>query len=297
MKIAEQVITKTYVLESLRHGDLSTGRKIIDNIKDKRSDIKADYKIVSLRNDMFSYLKMIALDAVVEDGILLFIEVHGDVNGLDIGSESATWDELTIYLQAINEASRMGLVVIFSCCFGVYYFRQTSITGRAPYYVMFGVDKSISENKLLKVNEELVYGFFNSSELTGLVSVCNQALHIHDINLSYLEAGKMFVNAFNNYIKNECRSDSLESRSRECYKMLQELDVPTNINYADFKTKYIDFVLNRENCEEKYNEIRDRFLMTDIDGGLYERFHIDFDEMYEKAGIKNLFKSAIELNN
>ena len=227
-------------------------------------------------------------------GILLFIEVHGDINGLDVGNESATWDELTIYLQAINEASRMGLVVIFSCCYGVYYFRQTSISGRAPYYVMFGVDKSISENKLLKVNKELVDGFFNHSELSGLVSSCNKALHVHDINLSFLEAGKMFVNAFDNYIKSECHSDCLELRSRECYKIVQELDLPLNINYADFKNKYINFVLNRENCEEKYNEIRDRFLMTDIDGGLYERFHVDFDEMYEKTGIENLFKSAIE---
>lgn len=66
MKIAEQVITKAYVLESLRYGDLRTGREVIEKIKDKTSSIKTDYKSVNLRNDMFSYLKKITLDARVE---------------------------------------------------------------------------------------------------------------------------------------------------------------------------------------------------------------------------------------
>lgn len=219
------------------------------------------------------------------DGILLFIEVHGSIAGIEIGEDCVTWGEITSALRLINEKSCMGLTVVFSCCYGVYYFRQTSITDRVPYYVMFGVDKSIHEQRLLDTNKRLVDGFKVGLSLDEIESECNTYLHIHDINITYLEAGDMFVNAFDNYIKNECKPQELSRRTKDCYKLLKASTKPPFIAYDEFKRIYIDVILSKKFSEEKYNEIRDRFLMTDVYPELFERFHIDFDEMYENTNM------------
>jgi hypothetical protein len=297
MKIADQDITKVYAVESLRKGDLSTGKLILEEIDSNNQEIQKEYQNINNKEQLFSHFNSIAMEAEENDGVLLFIEVHGDMDGIDVGSDKVSWSELTEYLKSINEACRMGLVVVFSCCYGVYYFRQTSITGRAPYYVMFGVDKSIYECRLLATNKRLVKGFSDSSLLNDIVSDCNSYLHFHDIKLTYLEAGDMFVNAFDNYISNECKPENLEVRARDCYKLLKESSKPPYIEYEHFKKIYIKKILNRENNEEKYNEIRDRFLMTDLDGSLYQRFHVDFDEMYEKTNMEEKLNGLFKTYN
>jgi hypothetical protein len=295
MQVAEQEITKIICVESLKHGDLSTGSQLINEVKESSPLLASKYYDVDNREDFFHCLSEVADNANEYDGIILFIEVHGSENGIGIGNESVAWEELTNHLKSINENSLMGLIVVFSCCFGVYYFRQTSITGRAPYYVMFGVDESIYEQRLLKTNKILIDGFQNKKELNEIVSNCNNFLNVHDINLSYLEAGEMFVNAFDNYIKNECDPENLEAKTIDCYRLLKTTQKPPYLDYPDFKKMYIETILNRESNESKYNQIRDRFLMTDIQPELYERFHIDFDEMYEKTNMSlvldSLFKS------
>jgi len=294
VKVAEQDITKVFVIESLREGDRSTGTSILNEIEKHDTNIISKYHSINRKEELSSHLRSIASGAQESDGVLLFIEVHGSMDGIDIGTEKVSWAELTDDLKSINEACMMGLVVVFSCCYGVYYFRQTSIAGRAPYYVMFGVDKSIYDNRLLEANKILVKGFADNQSLKAIEAECNSYLHLHNINLTYLEAGEMFVNAFDNYISNECRPENLDVKSRDCYKLLKESSPPPYMKFKEFKTVYIQFILNRENNEEKYNEIRDRFLMTDLDGDLYQRFNVDFDEMYEKTGMSEKLQVIFE---
>ncbi|WP_345888437.1 hypothetical protein [Shewanella algae] len=294
MKVAEQDITKVYVVESLRDGDLSTGTKILDEIKRENNQVERSYQNVSDKSHLMSHLNLIAKEASENDGILLFIEVHGSMDGIDAGIDKVPWGELTDYLKSINETCAMGLVVVFSCCYGVYYFRETSITGRAPYYVMFGVDKSIYENRLLETNKILVKGMVENQPLDRMVDNCNSYLHLHDINLTCLEAGDLFVNAFHNYITNECKPENLNDKANDCYKLLQQSTQPPYMPFSDFKELYIKYILNRENNEEKYNQIRDRFLMTDIYGDLYQRFHVDFDEMYEKTNMEDKLQNVLK---
>lgn len=294
MKVAEQKITKVYVVESLRGGDLSTGTIILDEIKSKNNQVERSYQNVSDQLQLMSHLDLIAREASESDGILLFIEVHGSMDGIDAGTDKVPWGELTDYLKRINEACVMGLVVVFSCCYGVYYFRETSITGRAPYYVMFGVDKSIYENRLLETNKILVKGVVKNHPLDRIVDNCNSYLHLHDINLTCLEAGDLFVNAFHNFITNECKPENLDHKANDCYKLLKQSTQPPYMPFSDFKVLYIKFILNRENNEDKYNQIRDRFLMTDIDGELYQRFHVDFDEMYEKTNMEDKLQKVLK---
>jgi hypothetical protein len=294
MKVAEQDITKVFVIESLREGDRSTGTSILSEIKKYDNNIISKYYNMNRKEDLSYYLSSIASELQGHDGIILFIEVHGSMDGIDIGTDKVSWAELTDDLKKINEACMMGLVVVFSCCYGVYYFRETSITGRSPYYVMFGVDKSIYDNRLLDANKILVKGFLDNKSLKEIEAECNSYLHLHNINLTYLEAGEIFVNAFHNYISNECKPENLDVKSRDCYKLLKESSSPPYMKFKEFKTLYIRFILNRENNEEKYNQIRERFLMTDLDGSLYQRFHVDFDEMYEKTYMSEKLQDIFE---
>ncbi|MGF1807724.1 hypothetical protein L4C31_21005, partial [Aliivibrio sifiae] len=191
MKVGEQCIDKVFVIESLRKGDMSTGLEIKNNIESLDKKLNVTYANCSDKTDFFQSFSDIYDEIEPNQGVLLFIEVHGSKNGIELDGELISWNAITEHLQLINTKSLMGLVVVFSCCYGVHFYRQTSILSRCPYYVMFGVDNSIYEDRLLKMNKELVKGFFAKESLVDIVQSANSHLNIHDINLTFLDAGEL----------------------------------------------------------------------------------------------------------
>ena len=222
---------------------------------------------------------------------MIFIEVHGSKEGIDLGGELVAWGALTEKLQLINEKCHMGLAVVFSCCYGINFFRQTSILGRSPYYVMFGVDNIIFESRLLKMNKELVNGFYGSKSLEEIVDNANIPLNLHDIHLTFLEAGELLIGAFTNYFTKQLSVELLLARFEETYQ--KYLIITSNpMTYLKYKDHYFSFIFNIETLENGFNDIRDKFLMTDLDSSLYERFCVDFDEVYDQVNVKYLIENA-----
>lgn len=287
MKIGEQEINKVFVIESLRENDMSTGTKIKKHICFLEPNADVKYSNCTTKLAFLQYLDEILNTVSCDDGILLFIEVHGSVSGIELGGEFVAWSDLTTKFQAINERSHMGLAVVFSCCYGVHFYKQTSILGRSPYYVMFGVDNSIYDDRLLKMNQTLVDGFYQSEDLSKIVNRTNIQLNIHDVNLTYLEAGDLLVGAFTNYFTKQLSIQPLLKRFEETYQEYRRITLEKPMNHSQYKKHYFEFIFNRETLENGFNDIRDRFLMTDLDGTLYERFYVDFDEVYNSLNLES----------
>ncbi|NAW63330.1 hypothetical protein CAG58_15430 [Vibrio sp. V31_P5A7T61] len=292
MKIGEQDINKVFVVECLRENDLSTGTKIKEHILAQEPNANVRYLNCITKSDFLQHLNEILNAATSDDGFLLFIEVHGSVVGIELGEELVPWAELTTMLQAINERLHMGLVVVFSCCFGVHFYRQTSILGRSPYYVMFGVDNSIYADRLLKMNQVLVDGFYCNDSLIEIETRANIQLNIHDVNLTHLEAGALLIGAFTNYFTEQLSIASLVNRFEKTYKEYRRITPENAMSHSQYKKHYFDFIFRRETLENGFNDIRDKFLMTDLDGTLYERFHVDFDEVYSSLNVEARIKQV-----
>ena len=60
MKVKNQIISKVYVIESLRDGDLSTGKEIIDYIN-SQSSVETNYRNTKMKVDFLCELKDISL--------------------------------------------------------------------------------------------------------------------------------------------------------------------------------------------------------------------------------------------
>ncbi|KJG19292.1 hypothetical protein UB37_19085 [Photobacterium iliopiscarium] len=292
MKIGEQEISKVFVVECLRESDMSTGTKIKQYILVQEPNADVSYLNCTTKLDFLQHLDEILNVATCDDGFLLFIEVHGSVEGIELGGDLVAWGELTTKLQSINERLHMGLVIVFSCCFGVHFYKQTSILGRSPYYVMFGVNNSIYADRLLKMNQTLVDGFYRSDNLLEIEDHANIQLNIHDVKLTHLEAGTLLVGAFTNYFTDQLSIERLLVRFEETYKEYRRMTLKNAMTYSQYKKHYFYFIFNRETLENSFNNIRDIFLMTDLDGTLYERFYVDFDEVYSKLSVESKIKQV-----
>ncbi|PKG73694.1 hypothetical protein CXF86_15390 [Shewanella sp. GutCb] len=292
MEVGEQFIDRVFVIESLRDGDMSTGLEIKNNIENSEPKLNVTYCNYIDKDIFLQGLSDIYDEIKPNEGILLFIEVHGSKEGIELGGEFVSWDVLTKHLQLINTKSLMGLAVVFSCCYGVHFYRQTSILGRSPYYVMFGVDNSIYENRLLNMNKELVKGFFAKESLVEIVQSANSHLNIHDINLTFLEAGDLLIGAFTNYFTHQLSTELLLARFEETYETYLNTAESTLMTHSQYKDYYFKYIFNYSILENGFNDLRDKFLMTDLDGTLYERFYIDFNEVYDKLNAKDLIEKA-----
>jgi len=108
---------------------------------------------------------------------------------------------------------------------------------------MFGVDNTTFESRLLKMNKELVNGFYGSKSLSEIVDNANIPLNLHDINLTFLEAGELLIGAFTNYFTKQLSVGSLLARFEETYQ--KYLIITLNpMTYLKYKEYY--FIFNLE---------------------------------------------------
>lgn len=80
---------------------------------------------------------------------LLHIECHGHDEGLQFADGSTlSWRDLKLHLVALNEATKLNLVVIIAACFGGSIARISGADDRAPFWGFIGPKEEISTGQL-----------------------------------------------------------------------------------------------------------------------------------------------------
>jgi len=80
-------LNKVFVVESLHDEDISTGLEIKKHIELIDSSVSIEYSKCSGEGDFLRHLDDICGSTYSEDGIFLFIEVHGAREGIDLNGE------------------------------------------------------------------------------------------------------------------------------------------------------------------------------------------------------------------
>lgn len=283
-------IKKVRVIENLRIDDRLTGKEISDYIKYSSPDLDIYYQPTSNKEMFLKALNSILLEANEDEGVLLFIESHGNEKGVCFSGELVEWSEIYKLLSDINEKSCMGLIVVFSCCYGVNFYKQTSILDKCPYFLMLGFSGRINENKLIECNKMIVDGLINGESTLIIEEEVNLLFPMTDTTLTILDAGDVFDNAIRHYLISSMDEEELSERAVNNFQehlkgCLAVSAVP--FNFDEFKIIMYQKLLSKDYLEESYYKLKDRFLLTDKFMHLNCRFSSMFDGVYKELNVEH----------
>lgn len=283
-------VKKVRVIENLRIDDRLTGKEISDYIQYLSPDLDIGYQPISNKEKFLKALNSIFLEANEDEGILLFIESHGNKKGVCFSGELVEWSEIYKLLSDINEKSCMGLIVVFSCCYGVNFYKQTSILDKCPYFLMLGFSGRINENKLIECNKRIVDGLINGESTLVIEEEINLLLPMTDTKLTILDAGDVFDNAIRHYLISSMDEVDLSKRAVDNYQehltgCLAVSAVP--FNFDEFKKIMYQQLLSKDYLEKSYYKLKDRFLLTDKFMYLNCRFSSMFDGVYKELNVEH----------
>lgn len=283
-------IKKVRVIENLRIDDRLTGKEISDYIKYSSPDLDIYYQPTSNKEMFLKALNSILLEANEDEGVLLFIESHGNEKGVCFSGELVEWSEIYKLLSDINEKSCMGLIVVFSCCYGVNFYKQTSILDKCPYFLMLGFSGRINENKLIECNKMIVDGLINGKSTLVIEEEVNLLFPMTDTTLTILDAGDVFDNAIRHYLISSMDEVELSERAVDNFQehlkgCLAVSAVP--FNFDEFKIIMYQKLLSKDYLEESYYKLKDRFLLTDKFMHLNCRFSSMFDGVYKELNVEH----------
>ncbi|KAB7657169.1 hypothetical protein [Plesiomonas shigelloides] len=294
MKIDELAINSIYIIENLRQGDLKTGKELKQHIDSMESSISVEYFPTSDKNELFSRLELLIEKSSPDEGVILFFETHGSREGIDLAGELVSWEEINDYLSRLNDKTCMGLIVVFSCCFGVNFYKQTTLLKKCPYYLMLGFDDKIKERKLIECNKKIIELASLGCSPKQIEVEVNLLLPMTETKMTVLDAGDVFYNGFKKYLISSSDEDALYRRAIDNYRVHFNTCIGIPYGFPEFKEIMYRKILSRTYLEEHFYRIKDRFLLTDKYLDLNCRFSAMFDELYDECDIESKHLDILE---
>lgn len=291
MNVSKLEINKIRIFENLRDDDRLTGQEMFKHVQYYAPLLEAKYQPVNDKLHLLSALNSLVAEANEDDGIILFIESHGSERGIYFSDELITWSEIYEQLSEINEKSCMGLIVIFSCCYGVNFYKTTSILDKCPYYLMLGFNGSIDENKLFECNKLIFNALIDGEETLDIEREVNLLLPMTKTKITILDAGDVFDNAIRNYLTSSMNESELKERAINNHKehLIGCSKVGTTAyDFNTFQKSMYEKLLSKYYLEEQFYKLKDRFLLTDKYMHLNCRFSSIFDSIYDELNVENV---------
>ncbi|WP_194174672.1 hypothetical protein, partial [Vibrio parahaemolyticus] len=116
-----------------------------------------------------------------------------------------------------------------------------------------------------------------------------------NISLVCLNAYDLFVGSFKKYILTVLDQVALENNFSANIYPQHKLDCGCqSLNYSDAKKLYFDSVLSISSIESKFNELRERFLLTDKFFDADIRFSTYWDDICDELDAENKLNSMRE---
>ena len=219
-----------HIIESLRPGDHHTGRRLYEDLAPladaSTPPVKARFSPVQSRAAFLALLQSIAEDARLHShSPILHIEAHGDFTGIEVTSgEYLPWREFTDGLIAINEMSRLNLLVILAACKGAHLFKvmASQIGGRAPMRILIGPKRDVSAGDIEHACLAFYRALFDTGDGRAAWCAMNDAVAPGSLTFAVFTAEHTFYTAMYGYFTRHCSEDALARRERESVAHLEQ---------------------------------------------------------------------------
>jgi hypothetical protein len=160
-----------HIIESLRPGDLETGRRLCDIVKPLADSSKPQLQVhfwrESTRAGLLERLEHIAAD-VRQSGRapVVQIETHGGLTGLQVSShEVIPWSDLKGLFTAVNTTCRLNLLVLLGACDGAGLVEIIQAVDRAPAWAVIGPRRGVTAREIDDAHRAFYRTLFSTKDV------------------------------------------------------------------------------------------------------------------------------------
>lgn len=275
------------VIESLPSGELRSGRDLFETTIAPVS--VADPGFVSELYEANSKKEFLgALNAVRATAQqygrspIVHIEVHGNQDGIGLANrESVTWSEIAPLLTAVNQLSRMNLLVVAAMCQGWHMSSVLRPTDRAPAFGIIGTVDKIPVGELLRAMQAFYRVLLEPEhDLRAALDEANAAQSSQHWRFRMVGAELLLCRVFAHYVKSIGIEETQTQRVSRIVADLarsQGLDVSQTMQLRHEIARIID------DHAAWFALYRARFLMLDLFPKNAPRFPLRYEDCHEDA--------------
>ena len=217
-----------HIIESLRSVDYHTGRRLFEDLEPITltaiPQVTSRFSPVHTRNEFLHLLRSIAEDARLHShSPILHIEAHGSSTGIQVSSgECLTWTEFKAELIAINEISRLNLLVILAACDGANLLNIIQPVDRAPVCVLIGPNRIVSAGEIERASLTFYRTLFGLRDARAAWRAMNDAVTPAPLTFAVFTAEYVFRYVMYHYFATQCSEEVLAERESRAIAHLEQ---------------------------------------------------------------------------
>ena len=269
-----------HIIESLRPGDHHTGRRLYDDLAPladaSTPPVKARYNPVQSRTEFLALLESIAIDARRYSHLpILHLEAHGSSTGIQVTSgECLTWTEFKDELIAINEITKLNLLVILAACEGASLLQTITPLDRAPWCIMIGPDRNVTAGEIERACQVFWRTLFDAGDVAPAWRAMNAAAAPPPLTFRVFTAEGVFHHVIDGYFATHCSEDALARREREAVAQLEQMG-NSGEALEDARQEFRRGIRDHRRHFERFKE---RFFFCDLYPENVARFGVTFED-------------------
>lgn len=276
-----------HIIEALRPDDCRTGRLLFEDLEPlaitARPVVTARFWSVQTREEFLEQLRSIAHDSRTHGHFpLLHIEAHGSREGIQVSSgELLTWLEFKDELTAINEISRLNLLVILAACEGAHLLSIIQPTDRAPVRALIGPTRTVTGDEIERASLAFYRTLFRVKDGVAAWRAMNDVVAPPPLTFSVFPADYVLRYVMYHYLKMQCTDEALASRQRTKELELERAGMPqeTIVRGRERFRQY------QRDHRSRFAEIRNHFLFCDLYPENDTRFPVTFEDCLKNPSV------------
>lgn len=212
---------KLWVVESLKSGDLKTGRILVEGplvtAASNCPNLIVEYRTPHSKTDLLQLFDLIRDEAVNQGSYaMLHFECHGCEDGLELASgELVSWEDLREGLIAINQACHTNLVIAVAACDGAHLIKVATRLDRAPFWAIIATEGAITAGALRDDFGAFYNEFFLALDGDAAVTAINRGIADATRRYKFITAAGLFARAYRKYHKRYCTGRGMQERVEE----------------------------------------------------------------------------------
>jgi len=217
-----------HIIETLRPGDYHTGRRLFEELEPititAMPQVTARFSPIQSRAEFLELLQSIAEDARLHSHLpILHIEAHGSSAGIQVSSgECLTWTEFKAELTAINEISKLNLLVILAACDGANLLHIIQPVDRAPVRALIGPSRIVSAGEIERASLAFYRTLFDAGEVRAAWRAMNDVVAPAQLTFAAFTAEYVFHAVMYRYFVTQCSEDVLAERENKTAARLEQ---------------------------------------------------------------------------
>jgi len=257
------------VIESLAQGELRTGQDLFETILAPASiadpGFVSELYLAPSKSEFVKTLAGIGIRTAASQfgrSPIVHIEAHGDTDGIHLASgELVKWSEIAPILTAINELSRLNLLVVAGMCHGWHMSSILRPVDRAPVFGVVGSLDEASAGQLLRAMQVFYQTLLGPDhDLRAALEGANATVVARDWELRMEGAELMLCKVYTHYTETETD----ESRQQRINHLVAEVARISTLDVTQTMRVRADVTAKLDDHGYWFDHYRDRFLMLDL---------------------------------